>query len=351
MPANRPATLTARLCCAALCIFALAGCMGLGSWQNAGFGRQEGLKNPVKTHLAFAKLSEKTGKFQAARDSYLTVLDEDPRSVEATIGLAGLDLRAGRTSDAERGFLKASELSPGNPVVSEALGRFYLSQDRYRDAEQFLSQGLGANPENRRLRYRLAVALAQQGRITEAEPLFVQTVGEAAADYNIGLILYEHGETVAAEQRLTAAVIKDATLDKAHHWLDVVRNERSSTMIAAGQQPSRQSTSDLPYGAINPVIRSEHSNQAALGSLNLAGRQALEQQQQQSLRQSGLQVSPGPTHVTQQPPRPAQVLQSPVQQYQTLDTSRMTPTQREQLLNSLTPEQRLALQQQLRYGQ
>jgi Flp pilus assembly protein TadD len=352
MPANRPAALIGRLCCAALCLSLLTGCVGgAGSLSDFRLGKRQKFKNPERTHLAFAKLSERTGDLKVARDSYNIVLDEDPQSVEATVGLAGLDLREGMTREAERGFLKASQLAPGDPLVTEALGQFYLAQDRYRDAEQHLKQGIDANPGNSRLQYRLAVALAQQGRVTEAEPLFVQAVGEAESDYNIGLILYEHGETVSAEQRLLRAVMKKPTLSQAQHWLEVVRNERAATMIASGQQlPLPQpGGSNLPHGALNQFVNSDHADQVALGSLNLAGRHAL--QQQQLLEQSSLQVSPGPANVIPQPPRPSQVIQAPVQQFQSLDTSRMTATQLEQLQNSMTPEQRLAFQRQMQAGQ
>jgi Flp pilus assembly protein TadD len=349
--AFRTNNLWLRSCCAALCLSFLSGCVGgASSLSDFRLGRRQEFKDPGRVHLAFAKLSEKTGDLKVARDSFQIVLDEDPQSVEATVGLAGLDLREGKTRDAERGFLKATQLAPGDPLVTEALGQFYLAQDRFRDAEQHLKQGLDANPTNRRLQYRLAVALAQQGRVTEAEPLFVQAVGEAEADYNIGLILYEHGETVLAEQRLLGALIKKPTLNQAHHWLEVVRNERAATNIASGQPPLPQPNgSKLPYGALNQIIDSQHADQVALGSLNLASRQAL--QQQQILEQSSLQVAPGPANVPPQAPTPSQIIQAPVQQYQTFDTSRMTATQLEQLQNSMTPEQRLAFQRQLQAGQ
>jgi len=369
-----------------LLVSLVVGCQGnMAPWKAPSFaGRQPELKNPTRTHLSFAKLSERTGNLQAARESYLTVLDENPQSVEATIGLAGLDLRAGNVRDAELGFRNAGELAPNDPLVAEALGQFYLSQDRFRDAEQYLRQGYEANPTDRRLQYRLGLALARQRRMAEAEPLFVQSVGEPEADYNLGLILYEQGETVAAEQRLLRAVMKKPTLNEAQHWLEVVRNERATQMIAQGQQNPIQQTpiqggNGLPYGALNRAIGVEHTSQAELGSLSLAARQALEQQQlqeqqfpqtqqqfpqqtqqlpqqqfqvqqhQHGLQQSGLQVSPGP--VNGGAAQHSQILQLPVQQHQTLDTSRMTATQIQQLQNSMTPQQRMAFQQQLQMRQ
>ncbi|MFP6762475.1 MAG: tetratricopeptide repeat protein, partial [Planctomycetaceae bacterium] len=144
------------------------GCQSTGNPMGMfGAAQQEQFRNPTKTHLAFAKLSEKTGDVQAARNSYQKVLEENPQSVAATIGMAGLELRCGRSDAAEREFLKASSLSPGDPLVTEALGQFYLSEHRYDEAEHYLTEGLQASPGNLHLQYRLGVALAHQGRLDE----------------------------------------------------------------------------------------------------------------------------------------------------------------------------------------
>lgn len=379
MPDSHRRSLSAHVSCAIL-LTSLIGCQGnVAPWRSASsIGSQQKLRNPEKTHLAFARLSERTGKPEAARESYLIVLDQNPQSVEATIGLAGLDLRAGRIREAELGFLKAGELAPDDALVSEALGQFYLTQERFAEAETALRRGYAANPNDRRLQYRLGLALARQGRIPESEPLFVNSVGEAESDYNLGLILYEQGQTVAAEQRLLRAVMKKPTLNEAQHWLEVVRNERATQMIAQGPTPGSQQSpiatggASLPYGVMNPAFGAQHTSQAELGTLTLAARQALEQQQlqrqqqqiqfpqhsvpqrpfpqhsqlpltrhQNGLQQSSLQVTPGAAS-----PLAAHPPQRAVGQHQTLDTTRMTATQLEQLQNSMTSQQRLALQRQ-----
>ena len=333
MPVNITFPLSIRLGCAFLCAIVATGCQSTGTPGTPfSLSRTDKLRNPTRTHLAFAKLSEKTGDLKAARDSYQTVLKHDPQSVAATIGMASVELRAGRATAAEREFLKARTLAPQDPLVNEALGQFYLSEHRYSEAEHYLSEGLRGSPGNHRLQYRLGVALANQGQINKAEQLFVQAIGEAEADYNIGLILYEQGQTEIAEQRLLQAVIKKPELSQAQHWLQVVRTERTQTTPAEPQSPGPA----LPHGAVSQVSGSEHTQQAALGSLTLAARQALARQQTAHTALPGSEEAGGTTGRLSRPVQPDRTSQP---YHQTLDTSRMTATQQEQLANSLLPEQ------------
>jgi tetratricopeptide (TPR) repeat protein len=261
------------------------------------------LKDPEKVHLTYAQFSEQNGDFNTARTSYETALEHNEQSFEAVLGLARLDLLSGKTPQAERNFLKAFELAPTNEVAIEALGQFYLTQDRFVEAAQYLQRGLDLAPGNRRLRYRMGLALARQGNIPAAESHFIQAVGEAEADYNIGLILYEHGEVGPAEQRFLQAVLKKPTLAQAQHWLDTVRQERDpQNMIArrnaaSGQQPPPLQVAQAPAGATPPSRGNDSRQQRPL-----------------------------------------------------LDPRTLNATQLEQLENSMTPEERTAFRASLQSG-
>ena len=260
------------------------------------------LKDPETVHLTYAQFSEQHGDFNTARTSYATALEENEQSFEAVLGLARLDLLSGKTPEAERNFLKAFELAPTSEVAIEALGQFYLTQDRFVEAAQYLQRGLDLAPGNRRLRYRMGLALARHGNIPAAEPHFIQAVGEAEADYNIGLILYEHGEVGPAEQRFLQAVLKKPTLAQAQHWLDTVRQERDPKNMIARRN-------------------------AASGH-----------------QQPPLQVAQAPAGAT--PPSRS----SPQQRRPLLDPRTLNATQLEQLENSMTPEERTAFRASLQSG-
>lgn len=291
---------------AMLCALCAAGCQTPPGFFDFAFWRSpsDELKDPERMHEAHAKLSEQNGDYNTARTSYETALELNEQSYEAVLGLARLDLLGGKLPEAERNFLKAFELAPTNQQVIEAVGQFYLTQDRFQESAQYLQRGLDLAPGNRRLHYRMGLALARQGNVAQSEPHFIQAVGEAESDYNIGLILYERGELGPAVHRFQQAVLKKPTLAQAQHWLDTVRNELSSQTQMAGAAPAQSQSQD-----------------------------AAPQQQQ-------LQVAQAP--VTPQPSnQPQRVL---------IDPRTLNATQIEQLRNSMTPEERIAFDASLQNG-
>jgi tetratricopeptide (TPR) repeat protein len=296
--------------CGACCA---AGCQTPPGFFNFKFWNSSAsrdLKDPEKLHLTYAQYSEQNGDFDTARTSYETALEQNEQSFDAVLGLARLDLLSGKTPQAERNFLKAFEMAPTNEVAIEALGQFYLTQDRFVEAAQYLQRGLDLAPGNRRLRYRMALALARQGDIPAAESHFIQAVGEAEADYNIGLILYERGEVGPAEQRFLQAVLKKPTLAQAQHWLDTVRQERDPQNMIARRNAA-------------------------------TGQQSAETSQQQP-----------PLQIAQAPAGSDASVRgnAPQEQRPLLDPRTLNATQLEQLENSMTPEERTAFRASLQSG-
>lgn len=316
----------------ATCLFSAVGCQSMSpdSWkfwqkpENA--SRTQGLKDPVRTHVAYGHLQEQNGNLNEARESYEIALKQDAKSADATLGLARLDLLGGRPKEAEKKFDQALAMAPQNAHVLEAIGQFYITQERYQDAARLLDRGVQADPNNRKLRFQLAVATARSGDIRGAEPHFVQAVGAAEADYNIGLILYESGKLAQADQHLQRALHTNPKLAQAEYWLNEIRSEMG-TAPAQGSSPNAGLVQDAPVptpGGGGPLPSSAgtspltpFSSPLPPLSSSIAG-----------------PVNPVPT----QPAR-------------TLDPSSMSAAQLEQYENSLTPADRERLRNQLRIGQ
>jgi Tfp pilus assembly protein PilF len=321
-----------------LCLFAMIGCQTTGSsnwslWQNVSNDPKADLKNPERLHLAYGKLSEQTGDYATARENYETALRQNQQTEEAILGLARLDLLAGRHAEAERRFKMAVEVAPSSPLTNEALGQFYLTQNRYAEAAAQLQRGLAVAPDSRRLRHKLGIALARQGNIVAAEPQFVQAVGDAEADYNIGLILYEQGHTAEAEQRFLQAVLKKPTLAPAQHWLDTIRQEHEAKGLLAsapGRQNATPVTATHPQAPV-PTRMGNPPTDAGAGSTA------------QSPTASNA-LLPGQGIVPA-----AAVVASPVRS-SGLNPATMNATQLEQYENSLSPAERAQLRAQLQSG-
>lgn len=321
-----------------LCLLASIGCQATGSsnwslWKMVSDDPKADLKDPERLHLAYGKLSEQTGDYVTARESYEIALRQNQQTEEAVLGLARLDLLAGRPAEAERRFRKAVEIAPTSALTNEALGQFYLTQDRYSEAASQLQRGLTVAPNNRRLRHKLGIALARGGNIVAAEPQFVQAVGNAEADYNIGLILYEQGHIAEAEQRFLQAVLKKPTLAPAQHWLDMVRQEHEASDLLAGAPVRQKDATSASKGpqAPTPGIKDNRSTAAGIGTTAQAT-------SPRNAPGTGQGILPTSAAVTA-PPRASG-----------LNPATMNATQLEQYENSLSPAERDQLRAQLKSG-
>ena len=190
--------------------------------------------DPVKLPLAYARWQEQLGNFTEAKSSYERLLDSNPKSPEAIVGLARIDQLAGRTFEAERGFHRAMKMRPDDPAVMDAFGQFYASQERWNDAIGMLQKATQKAPTEPDYRYHLAVAMARSGDIDASRPHFAKTVGDAESHYNIGYILYERGQLEQAEQEFLQAILKKPQLDEAQAMYDEVRAEREDIQVAGG---------------------------------------------------------------------------------------------------------------------
>ena len=212
-----------------------------------------------KLHLSWAKLQEREGNLTDARNSYAHVLEHDPKSLDAILGVARLDYFAHRFEDAEHGFQKAVKLAPQSPVALTALGEFYVAQERWDEAIAALTSATLAAPDEKTYRYQLAVALTKAGRADQALPHFSMAVGAAEAHYNIGRILYDQGNIPASEEQFLLAVTKNPELDPAQYWLDEVRREREAKVILSNaatvstQAPAARPSTANARAPVSPV--------------------------------------------------------------------------------------------------
>lgn len=254
----RPAKLlawTGTLCAAALagCVTETNGPPRTALWSTHGsasdaptWGRKE--KARPETHLAHAALLEQTGSYAQARASYETVLGADPRSAEATLGLARLDQLAGRTERAEKGFKRALQLRPDDAKSHDALGQFYASQERWPEAIHELQLAATSDPQDKNYRYHLGLAIARSGDPESALPHLAKTVGEAEAHYNVGYILYEKGDLAAAEKHFLTASLKQPSLAAAQAMLDEVRNTQGQPkVLPASSKDKPRLERSLPF--------------------------------------------------------------------------------------------------------
>lgn len=217
-----------------------------------------------RSQLAYANLMVSQGDRDEARRSYEKVLASDTKSVDAIIGLARLDQLAGRTAEAEAGYQKAIRMEPRSGRTQDALGQFYVDQKRWNEAVATLQSAMVAAPEVKDYRFHYAIALAKSGQIEQAVPHLVDTVGSAAAHYNIGLILHDRGDLAASEDEFAAAILENPRLSQAQYWLTEVQHERELALAAGHRKSTGAPSGETIVAQRTPRRRNPVADQGSL---------------------------------------------------------------------------------------
>jgi len=188
------------------------------------------------------------GRFDEAQGQYQRLLQSEPQSQDALLGLAAIALQRGDTAEAGRHYLRVAELDPKNAVAQAgiaslvgasdpasaegrlkqllagqgtasgtpeqvatlhfALGNLYAEQSRWADAEQAYFQAQRLAPGNPDYAFNLAVSL---DHLFQAKPALMyyrragQLLRQRAANFSPSALsariaqLSAAGETAAAE--------------------------------------------------------------------------------------------------------------------------------------------------------
>ncbi|MEQ9407866.1 MAG: tetratricopeptide repeat protein [Fuerstiella sp.] len=149
------------------------------------------LKTADKTVLKFARWREELGDHAEAKDQYLTILSDNPDCVEARLGVARVEFATGRVTEAVNILKATTRKYPDRADAWMELGRIQSDRQEWGQAVQSLSRAVDIDSDNQSARYQLGIALARSERFEEARSHLTFAVGESAAMYNIGFVLYQ----------------------------------------------------------------------------------------------------------------------------------------------------------------
>lgn len=167
---------------------------------------RDGLKNPISIHLNYAKWKEQIGDLPTATESYQMVLDQEPKNIEAQLGLARIAMMKNHRGEAEVKFREAMKLAPSDPHVLDQVAQFYAEGGEWDRAAVLLEHAVQLNPDHKEYRYHYAVSLAHTGATQNAYREFRHVMGDAETHYNIAHILHQTGNWSGAEQHVNHAL-------------------------------------------------------------------------------------------------------------------------------------------------
>ena len=169
--------------------------------------------------VSAARVYEVQGRLKEAREHYEKALANDPKHLDALIGIARLNHREGNLVAATELYQQALRAHPNNPVALNDLGLCYARRDMLQQAHQSIGQAIRQDPSSKLYRNNLALVLVEMNRTDDALAQLKSVHGEAIAHYNLAYLLREKGQHDAAAQHLRTALQLDPRMEPARAML------------------------------------------------------------------------------------------------------------------------------------
>ena len=164
-------------------------------------------ETPDDTLLA-AELAEKAGQNDAAEAAYRRVLEKEPHSIPASIGLAHLLIVGKKYADAETVLRAALAGAPNDPTLNAQLAMALAAQNKA-EALPLLQKLYAEHPTDPVIARMLAQVLADAGNYGASDQIYTKLL---ASQPNDASLLVAHGQNLVRMARLQEAL---AVFDKA----------------------------------------------------------------------------------------------------------------------------------------
>jgi len=148
--------------------------------------------------------------YKAAADGFRQAADLSPDWSKPWLGLAQVAMDQGKVSEAAIALRKASAVSPKNPEVTRAWGRYYVSTKNTPQAEASFKQAIQLAPQWALPCIDAGDLFAFQGRIDQAIAMYRQAIvlepDHAGARFALGNMLAKQGKWADAQKEFESAL-------------------------------------------------------------------------------------------------------------------------------------------------
>src|SRR5262249_55359536 len=135
---------------------------------------------------------------EQARQAYTRALNEDPKCVEAHVGLARLFESMGNHERAITSYHDAVKIRPKDIDTWMELGMIHARNREWDPALHAMQQAHKLDPDNRMVVKTLGFTMARSGRYEEAFDTLKRVLGDAEAHYRIAQALHHVQQDDAA---------------------------------------------------------------------------------------------------------------------------------------------------------
>jgi len=198
-----------------------------------------------------------SGSLEMASSLYEKTLKGDPKSLEATLGLANVALRTGDLERARLIFLRAQDLAPTDIDAKIGLARVAVRQRHFDEAIALYHKTQAIQPDNSTAAAGLGTALDMQGHHAEAQAVYRQALLEhpdaqpVRVDLGLSLVL-DQKPREGAEILLQVANLPDAPPEARQDLalaFGLIGNIDAAKQILARDLPPANVNDDLRFYA------------------------------------------------------------------------------------------------------
>ncbi len=153
----------------------------------------------ARTLLTMAHILAKRGNDPQCEVVLRKLIESHPDCAQAYNELAEACMRQDRPEDAVAAIERGLEFRPRDPVLWNNLGMIHLLREDYPSAIDTFTRACAVSPLDSRPRANLASAMAMQGRMEEAEALYLQAVSRSDAYHNMSVLCTARGDHERAD--------------------------------------------------------------------------------------------------------------------------------------------------------
>lgn len=193
----------------------------------------------AKLYITMAQLQVKAGNIESAIEQYEKALEDEPKNLQALLGIAHIYDAKGKPAKALEYYKLAVKYHDANATAHNDLALCYYRNKQTKESIASLKTAIELEPTKPLYRNNLAKIYVEVDQAGEAYKTLVAVHGEAVAHYNVGYMLKSRSHNAEALAHFQAAAKLDPNLKPAQHWVKVLTSGETKDQIATTTPATR----------------------------------------------------------------------------------------------------------------
>ena len=202
-------------------LLALTACDGRNPFSDITGGTSATLSKKEESLISLAESSERNGDLKKTERLYREAISLSDGNISAHLALADFYFRHGKEQDAHAMLLLAEKNDKNNAMLNQALGKFYLHENKPAEALACYNRGLKRAPDNLAMLNGKGIALDSLSKHTQAMEVYERAL----------LLSGEKKDSVLVKNNMALSRIMNGDYEKAIALLEPLAAEEDSAVI------------------------------------------------------------------------------------------------------------------------